>query len=307
MKYALLFLSFTILACNSSSTTSTVNSGLSQLADAVKDNPSEQTMKAYFDAASKYIQENRSNAAAIKDVLTQGSTLAYQNSDFKNAASYLVPLIKLNCRDDANQQNIERLALSMNKMGKNTAARVLYQGYKKKYSSAANIPELNSLLTQDSYELSEYLDTLQQKMFENPDQTGLNVPNARRFVDVAEAFALVDCDNPEAANQLYTASETARSIRDFGKSLNIYDWFLDQYPSHEKTPTVVFLKGFILDNELKNYDLAREMYQTFLNNYPDHALAQSAKFQIENLGKSSDELLKLIEERRAEKEGNLSQ
>ena len=131
-------------------------------------------------------------------------------------------------------------------------------------------------------------------IFTNPNEFGLNKENSLKFVDVAEAYSFANPNSDQSAQYLYKAAEVSRSIRTFPKTLTIYDWMIKDYPNFEKTPTVVFLKGFLLDNELKNLDLAKKSYEMFIDRYPNHELASHVKFLIENLGKSDEEILDLI-------------
>ena len=50
--------------------------------------------------------------------------------------------------------------------------------------------------------------------------------------------------------------------------------------------------GFIFNNELKQIDSARSAYVEFLSHYSNSELAQSAKYEIEHLGQSTDEIFK---------------
>jgi TolA-binding protein len=63
-----------------------------------------------------------------------------------------------------------------------------------------------------------------------------------------------------------------------------------KYPDSEKTPNAIFMIGYIYANELQDNDKAREAYEYFIENYPDNVLVQSARWEIENLGKSLEEI-----------------
>jgi len=81
------------------------------------------------------------------------------------------------------------------------------------------------------------------------------------------------------------------SLQNFQEAVDGYKRYLEQYPDGPKAPTALFLAGFLYNNELKNLDSARVYYQQFLTKYPGHEMAMSAQFELQNLGKSADELL----------------
>ena len=60
----------------------------------------------------------------------------------------------------------------------------------------------------------------------------------------------------------------------------------------------MFLKGFIIENNIKDDSLALKVYQDFRAKYPEHNLADDAQFLIENIGKSDEEILQMIENKR---------
>ncbi len=81
------------------------------------------------------------------------------------------------------------------------------------------------------------------------------------------------------------------NLQNFQAAVDGYKSYLERYPEGKKAPTAMFLVGFLYHNELKNLDSARAYYQSFLSKFPDHEMATSAQFEIQNLGKSPDEIL----------------
>ncbi len=67
--------------------------------------------------------------------------------------------------------------------------------------------------------------------------------------------------------------------------------FLELFPGSERAPTVLFMMAFLYNNEIHDADSARTYYTMFLSKYPDHELASSARFELETIGETPDELL----------------
>jgi TolA-binding protein len=76
------------------------------------------------------------------------------------------------------------------------------------------------------------------------------------------------------------------------KAVSLFSKIYDDYPGSSYAPTGLFMSGFVLANELNYYDKATETYNLFLEKYPTHELATSAKEEIENMGLSPEEILK---------------
>ncbi len=99
-------------------------------------------------------------------------------------------------------------------------------------------------------------------------------------------------DNVLAEKALFNiAAIQHNSLQNFQGAVDGYKQYLAKYPDSAKAPTALFLTGFLYNNELKNLDSARVYYQQFLTKYPGNEMAMSAQFELQNLGKSADELL----------------
>lgn len=96
-----------------------------------------------------------------------------------------------------------------------------------------------------------------------------------------------------APGALYMIAETYyRGKHDPRTATGYYRDFIAKYPDLVQTPVAMFLIGFIYNNDLGNPDSAKIGYEQFLQKYPNHELAKSAQFELENLGKTADEILK---------------
>jgi TolA-binding protein len=76
------------------------------------------------------------------------------------------------------------------------------------------------------------------------------------------------------------------------KAVIIYRQVFDKYPNSTQAPTALFMSAFILANELQKYHPAEAAYNLFLQKYPNHELAGSAREELNNLGLSPEEILK---------------
>jgi TolA-binding protein len=94
---------------------------------------------------------------------------------------------------------------------------------------------------------------------------------------------------------LFKAGDFSMGLEKSEQAIMYFDQIIANYPAFEKLPYCLFLKGFIYENQMGNMDQAKEVYLEFLNKYPDHEMAESARFSIKNLGKSPEELIKEFE------------
>ncbi len=96
----------------------------------------------------------------------------------------------------------------------------------------------------------------------------------------------------KASAALYLLGETYQNGKhDYRTAINYYQSFVKKYPDLNSTPVAMFIIGFIYNNNLQQMDSARIAYQEFVTKFPNHDLTSSAKFELENLGKSPDEII----------------
>ena len=120
-----------------------------------------------------------------------------------------------------------------------------------------------------------------------PDRT-----NSENYVAAATAISDRYPNDTVVADPLYKAAEVARALDDANRAAGIYRTLYDRYGSYSKAPEALFMLGFTYDENLKDFDKARVVYDEFLEKHPDHFFAESAEMMIANLGKTSEELLR---------------
>lgn len=148
-------------------------------------------------------------------------------------------------------------------------------------------PPANEVLkkAQESEELSRRtLDTMRVK----PDPKEFFRPVIAGFSALVDRYE----STPEAEVALFRrAAILNNDTKEHDRAVEDYKLYAERYPEGEKTPLVMFLVGYIYNNELHNLDSAGAAYKRFLQKYPDNEMAASAQFELNNLGKTPEELL----------------
>ena len=76
------------------------------------------------------------------------------------------------------------------------------------------------------------------------------------------------------------------------KAVTLYEELLRVHPDSEHNSTALFMIGYVCANQLGNIEKAKRTYNEFLEKYPDSELASSVKFELANMGKSPEEIIK---------------
>lgn len=293
----------TLFACRSDNGSAVVaaTNQFAQLKEAYTANPSSATGNSLIKEILETLKTDLTDSKKT-ELLEYGYKVATEQNNSSRAASFLFPLIKESPSSEATSGKIFELAGLMKKIQKLSAADVLYSSLVDNQSGFAKIEEAKAAISEPMESVDDYIFKLGEQLFVDVDNTGINRNAAMKYVDACEAYALGYPGKENTPEILFKSAEVAKSIRTFPKSLALYDWIIEKYPSYEKAPTALFLKGFIIENNLKDDVKAKEIYDQFLAKYPSHDLADDVQFLIENIGKTDEEILQMIEEKRKAKE-----
>lgn len=156
-------------------------------------------------------------------------------------------------------------------------------------------------LKPENFDFDAHLRSLESSAFDDMEQKGgVDRVSVRNYINNCEIFALVNPEDNRTPAYLDAGAQLAHRMKMHGKAIELYDWILDKYPDYEKASTAMFVKGFILDSELKRFDQAREVYIEFLKKYPGSVLARDVQTSLDFLGKSDEEILQALQDRKKE-------
>ncbi len=137
-------------------------------------------------------------------------------------------------------------------------------------------------------------------LFKSADDLFSKAEIKRNNGDSAAALELLStivekhAEHEKAPKAQYLIAEIYyRDMRDFSKAIDEYENLRTLYPNSKQVPFSLFMQGFIQANMLANFNQARANYSMFLEEYPEHELYQSVKFELKYLGKEIKEIPEL--------------
>ncbi|MFK7908080.1 MAG: tetratricopeptide repeat protein [Chitinophagales bacterium] len=186
-----------------------------------------------------------------------------------------------------------------------TSAIEAYQGYVSQFpeDSMSAIYRYRIAEThQKADDLGKAIETYEAILYEKGKETNFDIKAAMGTVRAYEAFAKKNVTDAQTPEYLFKAAEIQRSLKNYKKAIENYETIQAKHPDYAKTPHSMFLLGFIYENDLKDSDKAKALYEQFLERYPEHELADDVKFSLDNLGISPEDIIKGFEEKN-KKEG----
>ena len=107
---------------------------------------------------------------------------------------------------------------------------------------------------------------------------------------VVTFFTFLSCSSKMTEKEYYDQAYKYMGNEKWSDAEASFQAIMDQYPQGELYPKAMFMVAYINANHIKNLEKAKKIYTEFLKKYPNHDLADDAKYEIENLGKNVDEL-----------------
>jgi hypothetical protein len=74
-------------------------------------------------------------------------------------------------------------------------------------------------------------------------------------------------------------------------ALHCYNEVYTKFPTYPKANLALFSQAYIYANEKQNLPKAAMLYKEYLSKYPATSLAKSAALELQNLGKSPDQIM----------------
>ena len=100
-----------------------------------------------------------------------------------------------------------------------------------------------------------------------------------------------------AVDMLFKAGEVSMGIGQGNMAVKYFKTVTEDHEEYSKAAEALFLIGFCEETINRDTANARFYYEKFLEAYPNHKLAEDARFSIQNMSLSDEELIRMFEEK----------
>lgn len=112
-----------------------------------------------------------------------------------------------------------------------------------------------------------------------------------KYIEFADAFP----QDSLAPENLFKAADISINFSNVPRTLMLLNRISGEYAAYEKAGLAQFLQAFVYDNQLGDTATARQLYEQFILENPDHSFVEEAHAAIRNLGKSPEDLIREFE------------
>ncbi len=127
--------------------------------------------------------------------------------------------------------------------------------------------------------------------------TKVDIPTGETLVKMYVGFANDYPTDSLAPMYLMKAADVAMNIKRGDVAIKYLDRVVKDYPEYDKLADCYFMRGYVYETVLTDTDKAKQAYELFLVQYPNHPLAADTRIIIQNLSLSDEEIIKMIMEK----------
>ncbi len=131
------------------------------------------------------------------------------------------------------------------------------------------------------------------------DENGvLNATSADQLIEAYQDYAKKFPNDEMSPEFLFKAVDISVAYNALNpqKTIDITNVLIENYPDFEMTPMAMFIKGFVYENQMNDYEKALDTYHQFLEKYPNNPMAADVETTIKNIGIPLEELIKTFEQ-----------
>ena len=279
--FVIAFMTLSILSCKQQDPTAQ----LEAIAQYIKDNPTDKENNAakllesaeLYSGLGKYTEAANNLKRAVVD---------FPSSKSANCGAMLASLYN-------------------DKMNNSTLGNIINQCVAKGFPSFEGLSGIQKLIEGQPV-VTEQINALGKNMYDQVNHRPIK-EKAEDYISASELYASMMPSDTAGPDYLIKAGETARSLAStaapaakkalFDKAIKLYDWVIQKYPNHPKASQALFLKGFTLDEDLKDFAGAKEIYTRFLAKYPEDQFADDTQFLLDNIGVTDQQIIEKFEKK----------
>lgn len=134
-----------------------------------------------------------------------------------------------------------------------------------------------------------------QKIIEDlKESNGIDKERVKELIENIDLFAKENVDNKNTPKHLELKAKYLGALGKNKKALEVYNIIYSKYSDYENSSDALFMMAFIYENNVGDKEKAKEYYQKYLTEFPSSDFAKDAKFSIDNIDKTPEELMEMF-------------
>jgi len=128
---------------------------------------------------------------------------------------------------------------------------------------------------------------------------GIDKTKVSELIQSIDAFAKENADNKNTPKYLELKAKYLGALGKNTEALEVYNIIYSKYKDYENSSDALFMMAFLYENNMNDKEKAKAFYQKYLDEFPTKVFAKDAKFSLENIDKTPEELMEMLKSNNA--------
>jgi len=125
-------------------------------------------------------------------------------------------------------------------------------------------------------------------------QQSLDLEKVNRLIELYDQFISENPESEKTPKYMEMKAKYLTALNKFDEAIEVYGEIYNRYLEYDKRGEALFMQAFIYEVNLNDLQKAEQYYLKYLDEFPDGDLAKDAKFSLDNLYMTPEQLLEMF-------------
>lgn len=131
-----------------------------------------------------------------------------------------------------------------------------------------------------------------ENVLKNSEEVKPDLKKIEQMVNLYEVYVNNFPNDSIAPYYLFQAGRLLMTSKEYHKAIDKFATVHNRYKNSKHAGMSLFMQAFVYETGLSKMGKAKELYDQFIMEYPEHEMVKDAKASIQNLGKTPEEIIK---------------
>jgi tetratricopeptide (TPR) repeat protein len=159
----------------------------------------------------------------------------------------------------------------------------------------------NTSSTEGSLALKEVTEeSIQSIISDLKESNTIDKEKVSELIRSIDAFANSNPKNKNTPQHLELKAKYLGALGNNKEAIKVYNNLYNNFKSSENSSDALFMMAFLYENNIGDKEKAKEFYKKYLEEFPTKDFAKDAKFSLDNIDKTPEELMEMFNKQNAE-------
>ena len=158
---------------------------------------------------------------------------------------------------------------------------------------SCNSEKSNDVITEDEKSVTNEMIISNIEELQKSDD--IDKGKVKILIENIDLFASQNPKDKKTPRYLELKAKYLAAMGNNEAALIVYNTIYNDYLEYTNRANALFMMAFITENNIKNKEKAKILYQKFLDEFPNDEFANDVKITLENIDKTPEEMIEMFE------------